>query len=778
MKIRAAVWISLAFLITFLPCRALEHTRALWVTRWDYHSPQDVRRIVDNAAELGFNTLLFQVRGNATAFYHSSYEPWAEELGGTYPGWDPLKTAIEMSRDSGVECHAWINLYPGWRGLEPPLNKDQLYHTHPDWFMVDAFQNRQVLNDHYMWLSPTNPNVQDYLLKVCKELIRDYDIDGLHLDYCRFPASTYSFDDFSLRLFKQRFQASPQKRPVSWRQWRRDAVTDLITQIYQFISSQKPRVVLSAAVVRDYHRGKRIYMQDSHGWLARGIIDVIYPMMYVRDTTLFKILLDEHLENSHNRHVYPGIHVNKVEEMDDFLSIVREHQIQGTAFFSYNLLCPGHSTDNARAEQLKALWSEPAEPAAMPWKTDVRDRIGPVITHVKTIPRTVTPKLTFKIAAHIVDSSGVYDDNTGSRGRGVHLIYDRIWPPTNPREIKMKPLAKAKNWYITEKSIPPQKLGLNFRCRIVAWDDFHESAGHPQRNRGHSDVWSLSIINPDESYVDGGEWGPRIWHPSALEIDQHQQVWVNSERKGPVLVLDQLGRPASFSPIRIGIDAQYQQMIIPEKRLAGFARMPDDVMAVAANTEPPMIFRFDSKTGKALPGMTVDFEMQELDTDQQGHLFVLEKERAVWHVLDRTGRELKGSPFGNEHSGTDISVLKNGAIVFISDKSTNSVQCWYGAIEGRRAKYWQSDPLPAVDVGLGKIKIDKNDHVYVSHSQRGIITIFDRSGIPLKHLSQNNLSSLFAPQDIAIDEKNKVLYEIEMIGIGPTKINRWLKRVE
>ncbi len=778
MPIRIAVLMTFAFLLTFLPCRALEQTRALWVTRWDYHSPEDVQRIVENAAELGFNTLLFQVRGNGTAFYYSSYEPWAEELGGTDPGWDPLKTAIELCHIAGLECHAWLNLYPGWQGLEPPLNQDQLYHTHPDWFMVDAFQNRQILNDHYLWLSPTNPNVQEYLLKICKELIQDYHIDGLHLDYCRFPASTYSYDDFSLRLFKQRFKAAPQEKPVSWRQWRQDAVTGLITQIYQFISLQKPHIVLSAAVVRDVHRGKRIYMQDSHGWLARGIIDAIYPMMYVRDSTLFELLLDEHLENSHSRHIYPGIHMNKVDVLDDFLFIVREKQTRGAAFFSYNLLCPGHSTKNPRAEQLKTLWNTPADPAKMPWKTDVRDRIGPVITQVKTIPRTVTPQLTFKIAAHIIDSSGVYDDNTGSDGQGVHLVYGRTWPPANPREIKMKPLDKAKNWFITEKSIPPQKLGLDFRCRIVAWDNFHESAGHPQRNRSYSDVWSLSIINPNESYVDTGHWGPRLWHPSAIELDQHQQVWVNSERDGPVHVLDQLGKPASFSPVRTGIDAQYQHIVIPDDGVAGFARMPEGIMAVACNTDPPMIFRFDSQTGEARPGIAVLYEIQELDADQEGHLFVLEKERTRWHVLDRTGRELNGSPFGNSHSGTDISVLKNGAIVFIGDKSTNSVQCWYGAIEGRRAKYWQTDPLPAVDVGLGKIKIDKNDHAYVSHSQRGIITIFNRAGVPLKHLSQNNLSSLFAPQDIAIDEKNKVLYEIEMVGMGPTKINRWLKKVE
>lgn len=102
--------------------------RAIWVTRWDYKKPEDVRLIVSNCAGLGFNVILFQVRGNGTVFYPSQIEPWAWELTsdgpattGTDPGWDPLKIAIAEAHKLGVEPHAYVNVRPGqWPCPETP----------------------------------------------------------------------------------------------------------------------------------------------------------------------------------------------------------------------------------------------------------------------------------------------------------------------------------------------------------------------------------------------------------------------------------------------------------------------------------------------------------------------------------------------------------------------------------------------------------------------------------------------------------------------------------
>ncbi|MCK5526068.1 MAG: family 10 glycosylhydrolase, partial [Candidatus Latescibacteria bacterium] len=106
---------------------AVKEIRAVWVTRWEYASDdlnaqaqqERVREIFRRARDAHLNTVFFQVRGQADAFYRSRYEPWAAALSGQLgedPGWDPLALAIEQGRLNGVEVHAWVNVFTCWNG--------------------------------------------------------------------------------------------------------------------------------------------------------------------------------------------------------------------------------------------------------------------------------------------------------------------------------------------------------------------------------------------------------------------------------------------------------------------------------------------------------------------------------------------------------------------------------------------------------------------------------------------------------------------------------------
>ena len=256
----------------FLNVHAQE-TRALWVSRWDYNSPQDIDTIATRAATLGFNTLLFQVRGNATVTYPSNLEPWDTTLSDTT--WNPLQKAIDAAHANSLQFHAWINVFPGWRGEEPPDDRSHLFYTHPAWFMYDLYGRPQTLNGHYMWLAPTIPFVLQHNLDVCEEIFTNYDIDGLHLDYIRFPGVNYSYDPISLSVFEKKFEALPSERPDSWDYWRRQSITIFLQLLSQKIKSQKPRLILSAAVVSEPYRAKHLYFQDSYAWLSHGYVDVI-----------------------------------------------------------------------------------------------------------------------------------------------------------------------------------------------------------------------------------------------------------------------------------------------------------------------------------------------------------------------------------------------------------------------------------------------------------------------------------------------------------------------
>jgi hypothetical protein len=114
---------------------SMPEARALWVTRYDYSDAASIQTIINKAAYANFNIILFQVRGNGDAYYRSHYEPWSERISGTLgqdPGWDPLATAITAAHQSGLELHAYINVYPAWVGETPPISgtmPPHMYHS-------------------------------------------------------------------------------------------------------------------------------------------------------------------------------------------------------------------------------------------------------------------------------------------------------------------------------------------------------------------------------------------------------------------------------------------------------------------------------------------------------------------------------------------------------------------------------------------------------------------------------------------------------------------------
>ncbi len=767
--IHLKIW--LLFEITFF---AVVHaqpesmTRAIYVTRWDYKNPADLHRIIDNAAALRFNTILFQVRGDGTVCYRSKIEPRFAGLNNGLATSDPLQIAIDYAHGKNIALHAWINVYPAWMGTQPPTAAQQLYNAHPEWIMTDEFGQQQKLNRHYIFLSPTHPEVTPYLLSVCAELYQNYDIDGIHLDYVRFPSPAYSYDDPSLTGFIRKFRTTPQQNPSAWNDWRRDAISDFIAKLYQRMKQDRPQISLTASVIGDHPMAYRVYLQDSHAWLARGIIDAIFPMIYTGDDTLFENRLYHHLLNSHDRHVYPSIYVGNASALKRQLRLAERHGCQGVALFSYELLFPNHRMNQAFKDVLSDCWQTMTSVSPMPWKSYLGDNQGPTVEEVYTLPKTLFAGSEFKIAAKITDPSGVYDDKTGSDGQGIYLIYDQHWPPRSGVEVKMSPLKNVKDWYITDRAIPAQKMGLDFRFRIFAYDDYHESAGHPKRNLGYSDVWSLSIFAKDQTFICKGAFGPLLYNATTLALDDQKKIWVGSDHEDALVVLDGKGKPMPFSPIRSGLNHEMQ--LVPIAPVVALAFCPPQTMCVISASYPKLVFRYDTRNGSALQGLSLPFVASGIDCDAAGHLFILEEGSTVWHVTTSLGTELLGSPFGIDHSGNDLAVLDDGSRVFISDRTTGGVQCWHGAIEGLRARYWRENDLPAVDVGSSQVAHDSSDFVYVPHGDRGVITIFNRSGRPLQHLF-GGTPPLNAPIGIAATAQGDSLFVLENAGSGPTRLS-------
>ncbi len=363
-SVKTMLLISSLFIImvTLMNCKQInisvadgrkQETRAVWVTRWEYKTAEDVKKIFKNLRDHNFTDAIFQVRGNATVFYKSDIEPWAYELTsdnpstiGKDPGWDPLQTAIDAGRENRIKVQAWVNVYPGWRfGKELPANIDQLWNTHQDWFMVGKDGKIMTTDSWYSFLNPANPEVKDYLIKIFEEIVRRYDIDAIHYDYIRYPGEIgdFSYDEVSLKRFKEETGKTPDEAPELWTEWRCKQVTELVQSVYDAARKIRPFIKITAAVSGDYKYAINKSFQPSREWAEKGLVNALIPMNYTKDMELYKKKALDFYENTKNAKVLMGIiYSQDAEGIAKQIEFTREQNGGGFVLFSYSGFFENH----------------------------------------------------------------------------------------------------------------------------------------------------------------------------------------------------------------------------------------------------------------------------------------------------------------------------------------------------------------------------------------------------------------------------------------------------
>ncbi len=355
--LRTGAWILALFFLPWLaacgglPPRHGPFLRGVWVPRWDFKTREDVERIVENCASLGFDHILFQVRGTADAFYRSDLEPWSDLLGGKDPGFDPLRTACERAHALGLRIHAWVNVVPGWRGTKPPSSKKHLFYTHPEWFLVGRDGKRQPLKpDYYVGLNVCLPEVRAHITAVMADIARRYDVDGIHLDYIRFlerkKGEDYPYDSRTLALYEKDTGLTPHMDPGRWNAWRRGCVNELVRGISRACRRVHPGVEISAAVIKRMDHAREVLFQDARFWAEKGWVDAVYPMNYERsDLERFASYCRETIRlRRYGVRVLEGIgvwlHDKNPSVAVKQIEIARREGADGVALFSYAALFP------------------------------------------------------------------------------------------------------------------------------------------------------------------------------------------------------------------------------------------------------------------------------------------------------------------------------------------------------------------------------------------------------------------------------------------------------
>lgn len=344
--------------------------RGIWVTRWTYNNAADVREIMNSVADAGFNAVFFQVRGQHDAYYESSIEPWAARLTGTLgknPGWDPLQLAVEVGHSRGLEVHAYINAFPLWKGDVPPASTpEHAIRTDPDWVVADKEGMPMADPDTYQFASPGNSAVRERLQKVAADIDARYDVDGIHLDYLRYPGPQYGHDMASLAAWESDGQPN-------FDDWRRLQVQKATAGVSASVSSPVTAAVwgiyLNKWGWKDVSQGHQDYFQDSGALLKSAALDAVIPMIYwpvnPGGRLDFEELTRDHVSRAHGRHVYAGVRSQPEWGAGQVISAIkaaRRAGAHGVVVFEYSECKPWF------AEIKKEVFQTAAATPAMTWR--------------------------------------------------------------------------------------------------------------------------------------------------------------------------------------------------------------------------------------------------------------------------------------------------------------------------------------------------------------------------------------------------------------------------
>lgn len=276
--------------------------RAVWLTTiggidWPHSYAQsersaekqkeELRAILDRLQKANINTILLQTRIRATTIYPSQYEPWDGCLSGfpgKSPGYDALQFAIDECHKRGMEVHAWVVTIPV--GKWNSYGCRQLRKRFPRLI-------KRIDQDGYM--DPEATQTGCYLAEMCREIVQRYDVDGIHLDYIRYP------ETWKLRISKDQARGN---------------ITRIVEKIHQAVKKEKPWVKMSCSPIgkfddlsRYWSHGWNAYTkvaQDAQAWLKDGLMDELFPMMYFRGDQFFPFAIDWK-EHSYGKIIAPGL---------------------------------------------------------------------------------------------------------------------------------------------------------------------------------------------------------------------------------------------------------------------------------------------------------------------------------------------------------------------------------------------------------------------------------------------------------------------------------------
>lgn len=318
-----------------LPSRTQE-TRAMW-----FRPPTSKSAITDSLdrlAELGINLIFVETLWEGMLLYPNGPISQRPE----FRGFDPLEFIITEAHKRNIEIHAWLEVF--FSGYKRP---GEILEKHPNWAAVDISGNVPVkAEDDKYFIDPAHKEARKFLIDTFVDMVERYDLDGLHLDYIRYPLQTevpYGFSSYSKELFTQTTglevpKNSTDKNWQAFNIFKEEQVTTFVKELREAVLLVKP-LLISAAVFPG-NDGIVNKNQNWPLWIEEGYLDFLTPMLYSRSTSLVEHWIQDLIEEIGPKiPFYPALAAISIPEGDLLVEqtmLIQKHNLDGLAFFAWN----------------------------------------------------------------------------------------------------------------------------------------------------------------------------------------------------------------------------------------------------------------------------------------------------------------------------------------------------------------------------------------------------------------------------------------------------------
>lgn len=327
----------------------IKAVRGVWLTNVDskvLNSREEIKEAVEMLDSLGFNSIFVVVWNKAMTTYPSKVmkDLTEVEIDTTFAGRDPLKELIEEAHKKNIKVFAWFEYgfassYGGNGGI--------ILRNKPEW-MAKNKDGNLVSKNGFEWMNGFHPEVQDFMISLIMEVVRNYEIDGIQGDD-RLPAmpSEAGYDEYTVNLFKSQHNGNnppSNHKDEYWVQWRANLLTDFMQRIYDSVKAFNPELIVSMAP-SIYPWSKEEYLQDWPEWIRKGLVDLVIPQIYrykIQDyRSALKEIISKQVSKDNLRKFYPGVllKIGSYQPDEKFLREMikenRKYNIYGEVFFFY-----------------------------------------------------------------------------------------------------------------------------------------------------------------------------------------------------------------------------------------------------------------------------------------------------------------------------------------------------------------------------------------------------------------------------------------------------------